>query len=79
MEILRTRRSGVFKTLDILHMSAISRSKLDVAYEIEVDKQKLRDITISVNYDKVATLYDLVELIPAELLVDYSEKYQGRL
>ena len=79
IEILRTRRASAFETLDILHMSAISKSKLDVAYEIETDKQKLRDITISVNYDKIATLYDLVELVPAELLVDYSEKYQGRL
>lgn len=79
VDILRMRRESVFTILDRLHITAISKSKIDVAADIESDKQLLRDITDSVNYDNITTLQDLLMLVPAELSIDYAEKYNSRL
>jgi hypothetical protein len=77
VEILRARRARVFEILDRIHITAISKSQTDIALAIENDKQRLRDITQTVNYKNIKTVRDLLGLIPAELLVDYVEKHQS--
>lgn len=76
---LRYMRNSCMDKLDILQMRAIATKNDDVLAEVEADKQALRDITSSVDLSKISTITDALHLIPPQLLIDYDEKYRGRL
>ena len=79
LDLLKKLRAEIFSKLDLFAIRAISNDKIDMAKEIERDKQRLRDIPSTFNFRVIATLKDFISLLPAELLIDYEDKYKDRL
>lgn len=76
----RDSRKELFETLDKLQISALLKQRQDIIDEIEIDKQKLRDLpTIIENMQTTATTFSDVYYIPQEILIDYEAKYNSRL
>lgn len=78
LDKIRFLRTKAFEVLDRLGVRAISLSKFDVAKDIEADKEVLRNLPSTVNIYNIKTMTDTLTLVPAELVVDYEEKYKGR-
>jgi hypothetical protein len=79
LEELRKERSKKLEELDILAIRAISKNLIEVAQEIDADKQILRDLPLTFNFKFIDTLKKFWSLKPPELLVDYYDKYKSRL
>jgi hypothetical protein len=79
LEELRKERSKKLEELDILAIRAISKNLIDVAQEIDSDKQILRDLPLTINFKFIDNLKKFWSLKPPELLVDYYDKYKSRL
>jgi len=79
LEVIRDLRNKSFAELDILALRAIGQSNLGLSQHIENDKKRLRDLPDTFNFAAINTLKDFVSILPAELQIDYNDKYKGQL
>ena len=75
IDIFRQIRKDSLDILDRLQMRAASQNYNDLVKDIETDKQLLRDIPTSLNYNKTMSIIDISQILPQSLLVNYEEKY----
>lgn len=75
LEKIRLKRDPVLSALDKLQTTALSKSNLTVAAQIEEDKNVLRNLTDTIDLTTITEIKHLYTRVPAELLVDYSDKY----
>jgi hypothetical protein len=74
---IRKKRDEVLGTLDYLQQRAISLGRMNTATSIETDKQALRDITTTSDYNSITEIRHLYTRMPGILLVDYKDKYRN--
>lgn len=79
IENIRVDRAAQFEELDVLQVRAISLGRTEVAKQIEYDKEALRNVTTAYDYDSATSLRELLQMIPTEVAVDYSDKYKDDL
>jgi hypothetical protein len=78
IEKIRKYRVKKLEQLDQIQLRAWALDNKEIAKEVEVDKDALRNITETVNVKNIKTLKDFEFLIPGELLVNYNDKYKDR-
>lgn len=80
LENYKAIRSDLFNILDALQTRAFTSGKPDVAAEIEVDKQLLRDMPMAVDFTKNKSINDYYSAGgPIELTINYVSKYESKL
>lgn len=78
-EKFREIRKGLMDKLDNLQTRALLRGKKDLIEEIEVDKQKLRDVTDPLKTLTFTKPSDFDGILNETLTTDYEAKYSGRI
>jgi hypothetical protein len=82
LEDVRTKRVEQFRVLDGLQVRASMMGKQNIVDEIEHDKNILRDLPNSINFDGKNSIKELYKIDAAELFVelfvDYKEKYEPK-
>lgn len=78
LEDIRTKRGDLLAILDSLQTRALISGKSELVSEIEADKVKLRNITLSVSFEGRETLKEIWKTAPVELFVDYKAKYEPK-
>ena len=78
LEDIRVKRSDLLAILDSLQTRALISGKTELVSEIEADKIKLRDITLTVSLEGRETLKEIWKTTPIELFVDYKAKYEPK-
>jgi hypothetical protein len=75
LEDIRTKRSMIFQQLDSLQVRALIAGRTDLVAEIEVDKKVLRDLPEHVQTSNCKSILDVCKSMPAEMYIDFEEKY----
>jgi hypothetical protein len=65
---LRKIRDHKFKLLDVEQLKALAVEDKEKIQEIEAEKEALRNMPESINWDMVETVYDLFHVMPPILL-----------
>lgn len=78
-EVYRECRKELMATLDVLQQRALVKGLTGVVSDIEDDKQKLRDLTDSVDYSQYDNFEATDNHYPQEMFIDYESKYADRL
>ncbi len=68
MDYLRNVRSNKFKQLDIEQLKALATENKQKVKEIEEEKEALRKMPESINWEMVETVYDLFHVMPPILM-----------
>ena len=79
VDYYKTIRANAFKLLDNLQLRAFISKKEDVLQEIEIDKQKLRDMPDNLDFSNANTAIEVSRVYPESLMVDYEQKYKSRI
>lgn len=79
LDLIKKLRTDILSKLDLYALRAISSGKNELVIEIERDKQSLRDLPTKFNFLVIYTLKDFISILPAELLIDYDDKYKSKL
>lgn len=72
---IRYLRTPILAKLDYIQQRAIATSNTDAAALIEADKEMLRNLTDTVDLTTITEIRHIYTRMPAELLVDYVDKY----
>lgn len=75
LEQVRYLRTPILDTLDFIQQRAITLGNTDAATLIEADKEMLRNLTDNLDYSTITEIKHIYTRMPAELLVDYADKY----
>lgn len=75
INIFRQMRTSSLEILDRYQMRALTLGYNDLLKDIENDKQLLRDLPESLEYDDASDIFDISKVYPQSLLVNYEEKY----
>lgn len=75
IEDIRTKRSEQLADLDGLQFRASIMTNTNLVDEIEADKEILRNLPATINFDSKGTIKDMYSIAPVELFINYNEKY----
>ena len=75
INIFRQMRTSSLSILDRCQMRALALGYTDLVKDIEQEKQSLRDLPENLKYEDGCDIFDVSEMLPSCLLIDYEEKY----